>query len=488
MDWRASLARILGIPTQPVPAAKDVMGGHIAPPPQAVLRWYLSTWENSITAADTGVMQMAAQLARTMRRDAVIAGLLETRCGGLVRLPIRWSGDEQMVRELEGRDRKRGLFSTMCPTAELGKLSADGILLGWGVGEMLPVPGTEDLFVLRRLQPEYVTYLWAEDQWYYNSIRGRLPINPGVIREDGGWWVLHRPGGEGEPWDSGLWMSLGRSYIAKDHAIHMRENYSNKLVNSARVAVAPQGATEEQHQRWFQQVMAWGVNTVFGMKPGYDVKLVESNGRGYDVFQQTIEKSDREFMIALAGSTVLVDGGTGFANAGIHATIRADLIQATADALSQTINEQILLPYVNLRYGSAALDTAPVMEWDTSPSKDLGAAAQALMTAAQAVTQLNQALIPYDHRVDIHEIAGRFGIPLVDVEQPDVQPRESSPEGNEDPGPVPPPPAPAGPAPAPKAATRARDARGRFAPKRRRWPSSDEDLDLDPGDLEEEAA
>src|SRR5262249_22562620 len=157
---------------------------------------------------------------------------------------------------------------------------------------------------LCRLDPEYLRYQWWEDRWYYQALERLLPITPGDGR-----WVLHTPGGRQEPWNNGIWPALARAYISKEHAFFLRENWNAKLANPARVAVAPQGSTEEQRQSWFQKVMAWGVNTVFGMMPGYDVKLLESNGRGYESFRQTIEDSNQEFMIAIAGQVVTVTGG-----------------------------------------------------------------------------------------------------------------------------------------------------------------------------------
>ena len=82
------------------------------------------------------------------------------------------------------------------------------------------------------------------------------------------------------PWQHGLWRAVGRAYIRKEHATLHKDNWEAKLANPARVAIAPQGGTPEQAQSWFQKVMAWGVNTVFSITPGYDVKLLESNGRG----------------------------------------------------------------------------------------------------------------------------------------------------------------------------------------------------------------
>jgi hypothetical protein len=468
-SWLAAIARgaLATLPGQVIQGGAEIhsedyreFGGQVAPPPVSRTRWVLSDLEAAIHRADQGQLRDAAQLSRSMRRDGTLMGVLSTRTDGLVRLPVRWSGRDDMVREFEGRDGKRGLFAQMFPSPELALLAADGIVLGIGAGEMLPIPRLEgddgpQQYVFRRLEPEWLQYRWHENRWYYNSIAGPLPIEPGVKRADGGWWILHRPGGEATPWLHGLWPALSRSYISKEHAILHRENYSAKLAQSARAAVSPDGATEGQRLGMLGKLVAWGVNQAFDLPPGWDVKLIESNGRGYDVFQRTIDTSDHEYVVCVAGQTVTTDGGSGFANAEIHKTIRADLIQSTADGLSLTLNEQGLLPYVNERWGGGALDEAPWLEWDVSPPREMKAQADSLMSAALAILNLNQALVAYGHRVDIHEMCTRFGIPLMGDTEPFVQPRESSPEGNEETGPA----APAAPV-APVAAAGAGGAPG----------------------------
>ncbi len=364
-------------------------------------RWLLSDLETAILTSDRGNMRVAGRLWKSIRRDGVVHGVLSTRTEGLVQLPIRFRGsDPDLVASLESE------FRTVFPSAELALLSADGRGLGLGVGEFVQANGAR-LPVLRRLDPEALLYQWSEDRWYYQTIRGLVPVNPGDGR-----WVLHCPGGSVQPWTQGLWMALGRAFIAKEHAYFYRENYSSKLANAARVAVAPQGASEEQKQSWFRKVMAWGVNTVFGMTPGYDVKLLESNGRGYEVFRETIEDCNQEIQITLAGQTVTTDGGTGFSNADIHKAIRADLIQADADALAATINAQGIPVWANERFGAGALDAGLGVSWDVTPPKEQNAEAATLLAAANAVKVLNEVLAPYGQAVDIEEIARRFGVPV----------------------------------------------------------------------------
>jgi hypothetical protein len=375
-------------------------------PPRSQTRWLQSQVEAAVIMADTGDLSMLARLATSLRRDATFAGLLSTRAGGLTRLPKVFRGAPEVVADLESRD-DVGLFDRVHSAKELELIDADGIILGVGVGEYLYTEGCDEpTFV--RLDPEYLRYRWTEDRWYYQSTAGQLPITPGNGR-----WVLHMPGGYLQPWRAGLCASLGRAFVAKEHAYLYRENYSGKLAHPARVAVSPQGAPEEHSQSWFRAIMAWGLNSVFGLKPGYDVKLLESNGRGFDVFSQTIDSADREFMIGLAGQIVTVDGGAGFSNSDIHATIRTDLIQGDAMGLAMTVNIQGLRPLINRLYGRKA---RAWVAWDTRPPVDLAAEANAITAAANAITAANNALKPYGLRVDAVEMTTRFKIPTFPIE------------------------------------------------------------------------
>lgn len=403
-------------PTAPTPPKRRK---RTSPPAVAKTRWYLADHEFAIRLADTGDLTAAAKLYRSCRRDGVIHGLLSTRTGGLVRMRRKFAGDERVIAALEGRQGNRTLFDVICPSAELALLAADGIFLGVGIAEL--VPQVTGYFELRRLEPEFLRYRIDEDRWYYHSLNeGMIPIEPGDGR-----FVLHCPGGKQEPWAHGLWTSIGRDYISKEHALLHRENYSAKLANPARVAVAPQGATEAQKQSWFAKVMAWGVNTVFGMTPGYDVKLLESNGRGYEVFSQTIETADKAFMIGLVGQIVTVTGGAGFANADIHATVRADLIEETGDALAFTLNTQVLPWFVARQFGSGRCAS---VAYDTTPPKNLKEEADSLSAAGGALTALAEALRPHGLRVDAAAVAAKFGIPIAADVTGDGEPDAGGPQ------------------------------------------------------------
>lgn len=384
------------------------MGGQLSMPSVSQTRWFLSDLELAELRADAGDMGPAARLMAAARKDGIMAGVLSTRTEGLVRLPRKFRGDAEVIAALElGHEQVISVFDEMFPPTEIAHFAADGLLCGVAVGELVPVAG-RDYPVFVRHSPEFLFYRWVENRWYFKSIAGLLPITPGDGR-----WILHTPGGRMAPWQHGLWRSIGRAYIRKEHAAMHKDNWEAKLANPARVAVAPQGAAEQQAEAWFRSVMAWGINTVFGMRPGYDVKLIESNGRGWDSFNKTIADQNSEMIISIAGQTVTVDGGAGFQNSDIHKTIRADLIKATADALAFTLNTQGIPVFVALRFGpDAAENRNAVVEWDVTPPKDRNSEATSMVTVANAITLLTAALQPYALEVDIAALTSRFGVPI----------------------------------------------------------------------------
>lgn len=390
-----------------VERVRRTYGGQLSPAPTPVRRWYQADLETAELMADGGDLTLAGQLCRAMDRDGYLTGLMSTRAGGMVQLPKRFEGPTDMVDALQaGGEQARSTFDEMLPATELERFVADVVKLNVAVAELVPVEG-RDYPVFVRRSPEYLVYRHSENQWYFRSIAGLIAITPGDGR-----WVLHL-GGREAPWQGGVWRALARAYITKDHARLYRDNWEEKLAHPARVAVSPQGAGEEQTQKWFKKVMAWGMNTVFGVGPGYDVKLLESNGKGHESFKDTIAEQNGEFEIAIAGQTVTVTGGTGFANADIHRTIRADLIKATAVAVAHTINTQVLPAWVLNTFGADRLAECPTLAWDVDPPKDLVTETNVLVGAANAVDRVAAAFATFGLTPDVRKIATRFGVPLL---------------------------------------------------------------------------
>lgn len=420
--FRSWIASLLGVsayqqatdagPSLGDPAVESLRrewNGQLSPVPYTQTRWLLKDLELAQHEADSGYLSTAAKLWNASGRDGVLSGVLSTRTAGLVQLPKRFRGDPAFVDQLElGHDSVRSVFDEMFPPNELAALSADGIGLGVGVAELMPVPG-RSYPVMVRQPPENLVYWWTKNQWFYRSVAGLLPITPGD-----GHWMMHFRGQRIAPWQSQhvLWRPVGRSFINKEHAILHDANWQAKLANPARVAFSPKGASDDDRRGLLAKLMAWGINTAFALVPGWEIKLLESNGQGSQAFDRTVKRSEREMVIAVTGQEVTTDGGTGFQNANIYQAIRADLIKADGDALAYTLNTQGLPVWTVMNHGIEALDRSPCVAWDTTPPRDRAAESQALTQFGTGVQTTTDALRPYGYELDVDELANRFGLPL----------------------------------------------------------------------------
>lgn len=390
-------------------------GGNLVPFPTTNLRWYPADVETAMRIADSGDMSRVAQLWRACLTDGRARGVLGTRTGGLVRLPVKFTGPEEQVKLLQSTARGVTLWSQVFPPSELAAFVGDAIGIGVAIGELLPVEGRPHP-VFSRLDPEFLRFNRSENQWYYRSTAGLLPITPGD-----GQWVMLTLGGRVHPWQYGLAYAVAAAWIDKLHARSYDNNWQSKLANPARVAESPNGATEPQREGWFNAVAAWGVNSVFEAMPGYKVSLLESNGRGHDAFNDTIIRSNGEIIVAIAGQEVTVDGGAGFQNGDMFRSIRADLIKETADGLAYCLNTQGVPPVMVSILGEKALYETAAVEYDVTPPKDKAALADAMTRTGEAITKIDSALSQHGLMLDIEHIIDQIGLRVKPIPTAEVK-------------------------------------------------------------------
>lgn len=400
--------------------ARRAMGGNLEPIPSSRLRWYPPDIERAQASARDGDLTTIGQLSESMNLDGVIRGLTDARTS-VVNFPRRLFGSAEVVEVLQARlSSDRSVYDEMIPATEARLMVGDGIKCGVAVGEMVPVQGRSFPVLVRRY-PQNLLYLWSRDQWYYRSIAGNIPIRPGEPDADGNLWVLHLPGGRLAPWNSGLWNTLGRSYINKTQSVFARQAYEMRHSQPARVATGALGATEEERKGMIQWLIRWAMNAAVVLPMGWDLKLVESNGQGIKVYNEAIATADKEIATALCGSATMLEGTVGFGNIDVFKVVTDDLIKSTADAWMHTVNTQILPPFIGLRWGVDALDNATTVEIDVKKPSDKTAEATSMVTLANALKGLVEAIASAQNAagettpitVDVKELLAGFGVPTV---------------------------------------------------------------------------
>jgi hypothetical protein len=444
------VAALLGISTYsppPIPgpelgddavnAARTAIGGRLEPIPDIRLRWYPPDIEKAQKRAQQGDLTMVGQLCESMKLDGVLRGLLDARTS-VVNFPKRFYGSREVVDVLRSKNNSdREVYDEMIPATEARLMVADELLAGVAIGEMVPVKG-RNFPVLVRRYPQNLWYFWSRNTWYYRSIAGLIPIHPGVPNADGGWWVLHIGGGRLSPWNNGLWNTLGRSYVNKTQSIFARQSFEMRHAHPARVAFAPLGATEEERKGMLQGLIRWALNAAFALPVGWDVKLVESNGEGIKVYEDSIKWANEEMATALCGSSVMLQGTAGFSNMDVFRVVARDLIRTTSSAWDHTSSTQILPAFIGGRWGVDALANATTVETEVAEPKDQKATAETMVALANGVKGLVEAIaaaqvaagVKKPVAVDVGELLASFGIPT--VAGPDIaDPATIAPPGGE---------------------------------------------------------
>lgn len=430
-SFKELVASLLGISTfapPPMPgpqlgdaatnAAREALGGRLEPIPAVRLRWYPPDIERAQMMATNGDLTMIGQLNESMKIDGVYRGLSDARTS-TVNFPRRFYGDSEVIDSLLSKNASdRNVYDEMIPATESRLMCGDEVNCGIAIGEMVPVVG-RNFPVLVRRYVQNLYYLWSKNTWYYRSIVGLIPITPGIPYENGNMWVLHIGGGRLSPWNNGLWNTCGRSYINKTQTIFARQSYEMKHSHPARVAIAPLGASEEERQGMLASVIRWALNAAFALPVGWDIKLIEANGRGIDVYEKSIATYNEEMATALCGSSVMLKGTVGFGNVDPFKVVARDLMKTTASAWDHTVNTQILPAFIGQRWGVDRLATATTVETDVSEPLDRLAEANTFVTVANAIKLLVEAInaaqiaagVKKPVSLNVIELLERFGVP-----------------------------------------------------------------------------
>jgi len=388
-----------------------------------------------------------AKFLDAMRRDGVINGIMSVRTSGMLRCPVKFSGDPWLVERLRGRDPAYGpsgqitepgtpgAFWDMFPESEQAAMLFDGIMAGVALGEMVPRPGRPPR--LRHLPLHYLRYRYESDFWYYQSgaqvwsvltDSDTPPVATYTETRDAdasrSRFILFTPYGRERQWISGLWWPSSLPFIVRQNVAFDQLRWQQNLADPLKWIEAQEGA-DEKHRGWLMNF----VNTLWRRAPGlvtppkYKPDLVESNGRGYEVYQQGYDQAAKDLQIALAGSTVAVEGGSGFVNASIYRDIAADKTASISEAWATCLHEQGIRPWVDSL--GQQRDRAPWARWDVRSPEQKEGDSKALSALAEAVGKLDSMLARRGRKVDLEALLEEAGQSLPTVPIDATAPRDN---------------------------------------------------------------
>ena len=182
----------------------------------------------------------------------------------------------------------------------------------------------------------------------------------------------------------GLFRTLAWLYMFKHYSAHDFAEFLELYGMPIRIGKYGAGATEKEKQTLLRAVAEIGHNAAGIMPEGMMIELHQAASgttAGNNPFMTMIEWCEKSATRLILGQT-LTSGADGKASTNalgkIHNEVRHDLLVADARRLAQTINQQILEPFLRVNFAIGEETRLPQFEFDTRETADLAMIAEAL--------------------------------------------------------------------------------------------------------------
>lgn len=381
----------------------------------------------AIDECDAGRFRLAADLTRAaITQSSYLRGILADLVEGLWGLPRHWTGNAEMVAELDDTAARLGQFSVMFPQPEAIRLMSWGITLGFAPGQMrrkyarpsydFPITpdeaangawkgaqrlarpiGAFDTRVLKTWDPKYIRYQWWDDSWWLLTADGEIRIAPlddapnfdewgNVTNKTTGnpdEWLMYMPYGRTTPWQWGAWESATQAFVGERDAAFDRWRHAEVLA-PIRVGEVPAGTTETQRKKYLAQIREMRRMGILVLPPGLAYKIVESTGRVTQVYKDIIDAAHAEYAM-ITGAITTAEGNKGFAKGDVQERFTRGILSSFANSLGTCFHEGGLVPWSREHYGS---EDAPRPGWDTAAPEDKKARAETLKVAGDALVAI----------------------------------------------------------------------------------------------------
>lgn len=198
-------------------------------------------------------------------------------------------------------------------------------------------------------------------------------------------WVVHRHKNRSvQAARNGLFRTLAWLYMFKHYSVHDFAEFLELYGMPIRIGKYGAGATEKEKQTLLRAVAEIGHNAAGIMPEGMMIELHQAatgTTAASNPFMTMIEWCEKSATRLILGQT-LTSGADGKASTNalgkIHNEVRHDLLVADARRLAQTINRQILEPFLRVNFAIGEETRLPQFEFDTREAADLAAIAEAL--------------------------------------------------------------------------------------------------------------
>lgn len=190
-------------------------------------------------------------------------------------------------------------------------------------------------------------------------------------------WIVHRAkaksgltirGGLARPV---AWLYFFQSFTLKDWAI-FAEAYGQPM----RLGKFDPGASPEDKRVLLEAVHSIGSDFAAIIPQAMAVEFIQAQITGStDLYERRADWLDRQTSKVVLGQTGTTDSsnGSGYAQAKVHDEVREDIVDSDAEQLADTLNQQLVIPLVDLNFPPRARSGYPTIIIGRPDEEDVGA-------------------------------------------------------------------------------------------------------------------
>ncbi len=349
-------------------------------------------------AANMGDHHQYLTLAEEMEeREPHYGSVLGTRKRAVAGLDIKVRNATEDKKDVDIADSVRALVDA----AEFGELLddlLDGLGKGYSVCEIDWSKGKQWIpkkYVFR--DPRFFQFSRDDDQTL-RLVDEEDMINGLKLPEYK--FIIHRPKlKSGIPSRGGLARLVAVSYMCKSFALTDWMAFIEVFGVPIRIGKYGNDAKDDDITALKSAVANIGSNAAAIMPESMQIEFIEAaqSRGGESLFENLATWLDKQISKAVLGQTMTADDGSSNAQAGIHNEVRIDILRADAKALANTLNRDLVKPFVDLNFG--VQEVYPTISLLIPEAEDL-----ALLSDSIAK------LIPHGLKVSQSEIRNKFGL------------------------------------------------------------------------------
>jgi len=358
------------------------------------------------------------QLCDAYWGDDRISAILETRIDALSSFPIETAANETAKDSNLAKDIAQQVqreWPTWFSTPEVKRLHEWGLLLGFGIGELLWDTDRPNYWTprLKTWDLRYCYWRWDTRSFWLITLDGQVEVRPGD-----GHWIVYAPHGYTRPWMHGLGRAAALPFMTRTWTSRDWARWCEVHGLPIKLAIVPWEADPAAREAFINDLCYIGNEAVLRAEQEsgqegrrYDLKLVEAASQSWQGFQRLLERCDDNLSIRFLGQTLTTQMGKSgsYAAANVHDRIRMDRVESDAQGLGQCLSEQGVKPWAIYNFPDGAT-LAPSTTWSTKPPEDRASTAKTLNDLGDALNKLRKAGL----NVDLEKMATQFRLPLVD--------------------------------------------------------------------------